>query len=272
MDAIYAGKPVLEAETIHWGLLYPVNPDAWNPLERIDVDLVDARVAWLPTTFDPNGEVGETLDMPTCLISVDTGVSGSIDRARDIGRPAVRQAAALTMASTRLIAGRQPIWEGAFVALEGEATGFTTVRRGTQVPNQTSDSIRGSMQPVIGRSVLSTASRSVALARHWYLRGWEATGLLDRFMNFWLAGAALYERHRPAGGDRERVGIRAYAVDLAARTGISPTIRDMIANNLAGAYELRNRIFHEGDFTVVDAQSVADLEQAVTQCILAETT
>ena len=79
MDAIYAGKPILEAGPIHWGLLYLVNPDAWNPLELIEIDLADARVAWLPTTFDPNGEIGDMLDTPAYLISVDTGVTGSID-------------------------------------------------------------------------------------------------------------------------------------------------------------------------------------------------
>jgi hypothetical protein len=272
LDEAYRGKSILDGASIHWGLLYEVNPDGWIPAEVVESNLADARVRWMPpgVSFDPNGGVEDMLDIAVALISVDTGVAGSIDGARERGRSAARQAAALVMSRTRLLSGRNPIWEGPFASTGSEKLGFVSASRVIQVTGQSPESIRKSLAPLAGARVLDGVDERVSFARHWYLRAWETQDLLDRFVNFWLTAAALYESHRPAGGDRERNGIAAYVVDLARRRGLSATVRDEITLALLEAYELRNRVFHQGRFDDIGRDAVVRLESAVTRCISEE--
>lgn len=271
LDAIYASQPLLSAETIHWGLLYQVNPGRWTPPESFALDGADWQARFLPkgtiaAFHSENPE--EPLAFDGCLISVDTKCSGSANAARDVGRSAVREAAALLMTCTQLIAGRPPVWEGAFYPLPNGNVGSTTSRTHIRVLGVTATEVRSRVQRLTSSGVKEGTDISVRLARHWYLRGNEETRALDRFINFWLASAALYERHRPTtGADREKRGIRTYVIDLAGRVGMSPTVRDDIVRRLVVAYDLRNEVFHEGKFQQVSTQAAADLDVAASMCI-----
>ncbi|MFA7249515.1 MAG: hypothetical protein WC273_07750 [Dehalococcoidia bacterium] len=270
LDQYFADRPILDGDPIFWGLIYSVNDGAWEPLERFSLIAADWDATFFPAgeLMDPDGESEQDrFPSPMCLISVRTGESGSVDAARDAGRIPARQAAGLIMATTRLLAGNAPVWEGAFVLYQQGGMGFTITRRTREVRGVTPTAVTENFDALRTFHVVRRPSDYVSVARYWYARGWESSDTLERFMNFWLAAVAFVESDT---GEYFRDQIRNYALHVSERAGLSPTIRDRIDTVFAEMYERRNKLFHEADFSAIAPDDVAKLEIAVHDCIRAE--
>lgn len=159
------------------------------------------------------------------------------------------------------------VWEGIVEPTPNEKLHMSATVREIEAENASEEIVQNVIDLLPKLYERATDVR-LSLALRWFHRGWLGEDQIGQFSDFWLSILSLIEGYRydsePAS---QRVRFRAYASQCQR---LEQTKQKELVQVLSDLYDVRNKLFHESDISVVSPDTVERAQLLALRLLRAE--
>jgi hypothetical protein len=212
--------------------------------------------------FDEDGHVSDLQLAPPIALLAATTSEPTVSAARTIGRPRLRSLIGYVNLVAPLLTGAELAWEGAMA--HSEDGGLRLATGQTQVAMRFRDEAIAAIRQGLAPLSLGQLDARHLLALEWFAEARLTTSPTSRLVDLWCAVVAVVDSTY-ARADKRKLDQIARIDAYLGRLQISSRRREQLSGAFHSAYELRNRLVHEGDRACVTDAAVESLHAAVKE-------